>query len=29
MKKLIEALQFILPFMKNPDAYAPCQCATR
>ena len=27
MKELIEALQFILPFMKNPDAYAPCQCA--
>lgn len=27
MKKLIEALQFILQFMKNPDDYAPCQCA--
>jgi hypothetical protein len=27
MKKLIEALQFILQFMKNPDEYAPCQCA--
>ena len=26
MKKFIEALQAILPFMKNPDAYAPCQC---
>lgn len=26
MKKFIEALQVILPFMKNPDAYAPCQC---
>ena len=26
MKNFIEALQTILPFMKNPDAYAPCQC---
>ena len=27
MENLIEALQFILQFMKNPDEYAPCQCA--
>lgn len=27
MKNFIEALQAILPFMKNPDAYAPCQCS--
>jgi hypothetical protein len=26
MKKFIESLQVILPFMKNPDVYAPCQC---
>lgn len=27
MENLIEALQFILQFMKRPDDYAPCQCA--
>ena len=27
MKKFIETLQAILPFMKNPDDYAPCQCS--